>query len=556
MSSHPDQTTTAADLGAVVEAIRARERFLVTTHENPDGDALGSLLASHLALEALGKDSVMFLAGPAPLPGEYRFLPLDGLLRELPADAAERALLAVDCANESRLGADAAVLHQAPFTVNVDHHHDNSRFGDVNLVDDAASSTGEVLRDVFRELGLELTPELAEPLYVALVTDTGRFQYANTTPKALRLAAELVEAGADVHKVFQGVYESVQFAKLKLLARALERAQVYEGGGLVVSYLLRDDFAEVGAVEPYSEGIIDFLRAVEGARHGRPDPRAAAWRQPGAADLAPRLARRARRLRDRARLRRRRAPSGRRLLERRLDRGDHRVPPPRVRRRPGCRLMPPKGLEPSGIILVDKPAGPSSFAIVARVRSRTGTKMGHAGTLDPFATGLLLLLSGRSTKLAGSFVGLDKRYLTDVDLTARTSTGDPEGEVVERLAAPDAAELERRLEPLRGEIELPIPAASAVKIGGERAYKLHRRGVEVEMPLRRSQVHALDVIAYTDGVVRLDLRVSSGTYVRAIAEALGGHCTTLRRLEVGPFSVEDADEERVIPAEEALALLP
>jgi len=218
--------------------------------------------------------------------------------------------------------------------------------------------------------------------------------------------------------------------------------------------------------------------------------------------------------------------------------------------------MPPKGLEPSGIILVDKPAGPSSFAIVARVRSRTGTKMGHAGTLDPFATGLLLLLSGRSTKLAGSFVGLDKRYLTDVDLTARTSTGDPEGEVVEQRPAPDRAELERRLEPLRGEIELPIPAASAVKIGGERAYKLHRRGVQVEMPLRRSQVHALDVIAYTAGVVRLDLRVSSGTYVRAIAHALGGHCTTLRRLEVGPFSVEDADEERVIPADEALARLP
>jgi tRNA pseudouridine55 synthase len=218
--------------------------------------------------------------------------------------------------------------------------------------------------------------------------------------------------------------------------------------------------------------------------------------------------------------------------------------------------MPPKGLEPSGIILVDKPAGPSSFAIVSRVRSRTGTKMGHAGTLDPFATGLLLLLSGRSTKLAGSFVGLDKRYLTDVDLTSRTTTGDPEGEVVESLEPPSPDELERRLAGLRGEIELPIPAASAVKIGGERAYKLHRRGVQVEMPLRRSRVDALDVIAYTDGAVRLDLRVSSGTYVRAIAEALGGHCATLRRLEIGPFRVEDADEERVIPPEEALALLP
>jgi phosphoesterase RecJ-like protein len=265
MSSPRNETTTAADLGAVVEAIRSRDRFLVTTHENPDGDALGSLLATRLALRALGKDAVMFLAGPAPLPGEYRFLQLQELLRELPADAAERTLVAVDCANESRLGADAAVLHQSPYTINVDHHHDNSRFGDVNLVDSTASSTSEVLRGVFAELGVELTPELAEPLYVALVTDTGRFQYANTTPKALRLAAELVEAGADVHKVFQGVYESVQFAKLKLLARALERAQVYEGGGLVVSYLLRDDFAQVGAVEPYSEGIIDFLRAVEGA---------------------------------------------------------------------------------------------------------------------------------------------------------------------------------------------------------------------------------------------------------------------------------------------------
>ena len=265
MSSPPDQTTTHADLEAVAAAIRAHDRFLVTTHENPDGDALGSMTAMHRALEQLGKDSVMYLAGPAPLPGEYAFMGLAELRRDLPEDASTRVLLAVDCANESRLGPDPAILHQAPYTIDVDHHHDNTRFGDVNLIVADASSTGEVLRDVFARLGVELTPELAEPLYIALVTDTGRFQYANTTPKALRLAAELVEAGADVHRVFQGVYESVQFAKLKLLARALERAQIYEGGGLVVSYLLRDDFGEVGAAEPYSEGIIDYLRAVEGA---------------------------------------------------------------------------------------------------------------------------------------------------------------------------------------------------------------------------------------------------------------------------------------------------
>ena len=217
--------------------------------------------------------------------------------------------------------------------------------------------------------------------------------------------------------------------------------------------------------------------------------------------------------------------------------------------------MPPRALNPAGIVLVDKPGGPSSFAIVSDLRRRTGARTGHAGTLDPFATGLLLLLSGSATKLASCFVGLDKRYVTDVDLTARTSTGDPEGDVSERLEAPSRAELERRLADLRGDIELPIPAASAVKIGGERAYKLARRGIEVEMPFRRSRVDTLDVISYTGEEVRLDLRVSSGTYVRAIADALGGHCRTLRRLEIGPFSVDEADPGRFIPADEALARL-
>jgi bifunctional oligoribonuclease and PAP phosphatase NrnA len=263
--SSPQTTTTEADIARVAQAIREADRFLVTTHENPDGDALGSMLAMRLALEQLGKDAVMYLAGQVPLPAEYAFMTLDGLQRQLPPDASERVLLALDCANESRLGPDPEVLQQTPLVIDVDHHHDNTRFGAINLIDPTASSTGELLRDLFRELDVRLTPEIAEALYIALVTDTGRFQYANTTPKSLRLAAELVEAGADIHRIFQGVYENVEFAKLKLLARALERAQVYEGGRLVISYLLRDDFRDVGAVEPYAEGIIDYLRGVEGA---------------------------------------------------------------------------------------------------------------------------------------------------------------------------------------------------------------------------------------------------------------------------------------------------
>ena len=204
--------------------------------------------------------------------------------------------------------------------------------------------------------------------------------------------------------------------------------------------------------------------------------------------------------------------------------------------------MPPRALDPAGVALVDKPA-----------------RTGHAGTLDPFATGLLLLLSGRSTKLTPRLVGLDKRYLTQIDLRTRTSTGDPEGDVTETLEPPDEAELERRVAALRGEIELPIPAASAVKIGGERAYALARRGVEVEMPLRRSTVHELEIVARTGETVTLDMRVSSGTYVRAIAHALGGHCATLRRTAVGPFDVRDAvapdafEPVRLLPESEVLA---
>ncbi len=258
-------TQTSTDLQAVAAAVREHDRFLVVTHENPDGDALGSLLATTVVLRKLGKDAKMFLYGSAPLPREYGFMQLDGLLRELPDDIGERVLVAVDCAKADRIGADPAPVERAKLVIDIDHHHDNTRFGAVNLIVADASSTGEVLRDVFAELGVELTPEIAEPLYIALVTDTGRFQYTNTTPKSLRLAAELVDAGADVHQVFQQVYESVEFAKLKLLARALERARVLEGGRIVVSYLVRTDFAEVGAAEAYSEGIIDYLRAVEGS---------------------------------------------------------------------------------------------------------------------------------------------------------------------------------------------------------------------------------------------------------------------------------------------------
>ena len=253
-----------SELTAVADAIRSHDRFLLVTHENPDGDALGSITAAKLALDRLGKDSTAFLGGGMDIPSEYAFMPLDWLRRELPDDAAERVIIALDCANASRTAINDEVLARTALVVDVDHHHDNTRFGDVNLIVPDASSTAEVLRDVFAELDVRLTPEIAEALYVAVDTDTGGFHYANTTPKAHILAAELLEAGADFHRIFQEIHESVEFAKLKLLARALDRAQIYEHGRLVISYLVRSDFNELGVGEEYAEGIINYLRAVAG----------------------------------------------------------------------------------------------------------------------------------------------------------------------------------------------------------------------------------------------------------------------------------------------------
>src|SRR5262249_41869283 len=223
-----EPATLTTDFDAVVDALARHDRFLVVTHENPDGDALGSMLGATLGLRALGKDAVMHLAGETPLPAEYGFMALEEVLREPPIDVDERVLLALDCANDRRLRPASGLLDPSPLVNDAAHPPHNPRFGAMNLGVAEASSTAEIVRDLLRALGVELTPEIAEALYIGLVTDTGRFQYSNTTPKALRLAAELVEAGADVHGVFPHLYQTGQFAQLKLLARAPGPARAFD----------------------------------------------------------------------------------------------------------------------------------------------------------------------------------------------------------------------------------------------------------------------------------------------------------------------------------------
>jgi phosphoesterase RecJ-like protein len=254
----------ATEQEQVVNELRAADKLLLTTHENPDGDALGSLLAMHGILAQLGKESVMYMSPDEfPLPWEYRGFHFDGLVGAPPEDVAERTIVFLDCGNIDRMPVDflqADGLH----ILNIDHHHDNTRFGTVNLVDPQAACTAEIVWHLAKELGAAITPRIADALYTGLVTDTGKFMYENTTPEAHRMAAELIEAGVEPHEVYRRLYEDLPFRRLLLLQRALASIERHDGGAITISHLVKEDYEETGAQETDSEGVVDHLRAVEG----------------------------------------------------------------------------------------------------------------------------------------------------------------------------------------------------------------------------------------------------------------------------------------------------
>jgi bifunctional oligoribonuclease and PAP phosphatase NrnA len=256
--------STATEEAAVLEELRGADKLLLTTHENPDGDALGSLRAMHQILQQLGKDSCMYMSPDEfPLPWEYRDMEFDGLLGAPPDDVDDRTVVFLDCGNIDRMPVDF-LQRDGVHIVNIDHHHDNTRFGTVNLVVPTASCTAEIVWGLAKELGADITLPIADALYVALVTDTGRFSYENTTPEAHAMAAELIERGVDPHQVYRRLYEDLPFSRLQLLQRALASVERHDGGTLTIGHLTRADYQETGALETDSEGIVDHMRAVEG----------------------------------------------------------------------------------------------------------------------------------------------------------------------------------------------------------------------------------------------------------------------------------------------------
>ncbi len=240
--------------------------MLAVSHEAPDGDALGCLSAFLLVCERLGVPCRAFIPGESGFPPEYLFLPrVEEILRgDVPPLTPETTVYFFDCA--SLLRSNSHGFPEGSLQVNIDHHQDNPGYGDLNLVDASAPSTSALLYDVLKAGALPLDEQIATGLYVGLVTDTGRFQYSNTTAGAHRMAADLQEMGLDVAVVYRQVYESKPLPKMLLLERALSHLEMRLGGALAVSWLGNDDFAKAGAGEGHAEGLIDTIRCIEGVK--------------------------------------------------------------------------------------------------------------------------------------------------------------------------------------------------------------------------------------------------------------------------------------------------
>ena len=280
----------------VADRLRGESRVLAVSHEAPDGDALGCLSAFMLLCEQLHIPCTAYIPGTSALPPEYRFLPrvADIVRGELPPIEPGTTVYFFDCA--SLLRCDALPYPEQVTRINIDHHQDNPCYAELNLLDAEAPSSTAILYEVSKAGRFTMDDAVATALYVGLVTDTGRFQYSNTTPRAHRMAAELQEKGLDVNNVYRQVYEGTPLPKLQLLARAVSHLEVRLGGALVTSWLSNEDFADIGAEEGHAEGIIDNLRRIHGvrvaaiararSRNGSPETKVSLRSTDGSVDVA------------------------------------------------------------------------------------------------------------------------------------------------------------------------------------------------------------------------------------------------------------------------------
>ncbi len=250
-------------LPRISELINRHQRFLITAHERPDGDALGSELAFFHILRSLGKEAVVYNQDATP--ENYRFLPgSDRIVHELPPREPVEVAVILDCSELERVGKDAGRIAAIPTLINIDHHISNAGFCEAALIDPLASSTGEMICRLVTHMGLTVGKEAADCLYTALITDTGGFRYGNTGRGTLLAAADLVAAGADPQWVSEHVYEMNPPAKIRLLGAVLPTLTIEEGGRVGSLTVTQQAIAAAGALPEHTDGFVDLPRTIRG----------------------------------------------------------------------------------------------------------------------------------------------------------------------------------------------------------------------------------------------------------------------------------------------------
>ncbi|MCX5833171.1 MAG: bifunctional oligoribonuclease/PAP phosphatase NrnA [Deltaproteobacteria bacterium] len=254
---------TRQTLKKIIDVIRSRRRFLITSHVRLDGDAIGSELALYLILRDMGKEASVYNRDATPQ--MYRFLPgSDQIMNSMDTGEIFDAVFILDCSDIDRVGEEAPRVGAIRNIINIDHHISNGSFGDLSLLDPAASSTGELVYRLMRELGVNITKDVAINLYTAILTDTGAFRYSNTDRRTLRVASELVAKGADPWWISQKVYENHPAQKMKLLAKALDTMAFFWDRKIAVIHVTKKMLEEAGALWEYTEGFVEFPRSIEG----------------------------------------------------------------------------------------------------------------------------------------------------------------------------------------------------------------------------------------------------------------------------------------------------
>ncbi|MCL2839660.1 MAG: tRNA pseudouridine(55) synthase TruB [Defluviitaleaceae bacterium] len=524
----------------ILKLFRERESFVIAGHSGPDGDSIGSCFGLALALEKMGKKVHVMLE---PYAQKYNVIPgRHFLYPRLKEDFPIEVFVALDCADYERLGVYRPLFDRAEFTVCIDHHETNEGFAQFSYIESTASSTSEMVFRIIEQL-TEPTADIASAIYAGIVSDTGGFRYGATHKSTMEIAARLMDMGIPFTEIYNELMHRHRFSAGKAMGVVLMNAMQSHDGRIVYSYITRDMLADINADPSDLDGVVEYLMSTRGAlsavliyeRH-RENEVKVSLRSKG-----PNVGRVAKVL----------GGGGHALAAGATTKGNVAEIMSKTIPLIMKEIMTYTMEVNPGIINVYKEKGYTSHDVVAILRKIFGKQIGHTGTLDPEAEGVLPVCLGRATKLSNYITAESKTYVAEVILGVTTDTGDMTGAILtQKDAINDKEKIIAAVESFKFEnrgqyMQIP-PMYSAVKINGQKLYELARQGKTVKRPARPVVIHDIKVINFADDRFTIEVTCSKGTYIRTLCEDIGndlgcgaamGH---LKRTQSGVFSIENA----------------